>query len=108
MKEILAFCALVFVVLTGLLWYLQGTDFLLYKVFAPQYEQVRHDTFKESQAYNDGMVNELAKMRADYEGAKSEGHKQALADLILHRASQYDETRLPPDLRAFIASLRRR
>jgi len=83
----------------------QGIHFFLYKVFSPKYEQVRHDTFKQSQAYNDGMIQELQAMRLDYVKA-SPAHKEALTSIMLHRTAHYDLDRLPPDLRAFVADLR--
>ena len=93
------------VFVTGLCWIAQGSDFYLYKLFAPKYEQVRHDTFKQSQAYNDGMATELQNMEFEYLQAKPE-QKAALASIILHRAASYDENRLPADLRSFVDQLR--
>lgn len=102
----IALGVLVLMALVAVTWVVQGNDFFLYKTFAPKYEQVRHDTFKQSQAYNDGMANELYKMRSEYASAKDDQTRDAIADMILHRASQYDTTRLPRDLQAFIIKLR--
>jgi len=93
------------VVILGLSWVTQGNDFFLYKVFAPQYEQVRRETFEESKAYNQGMIQELQNMQFEYVKA-DDGHKAALADLILHRAADYPAERMPVDLRAFIHGLK--
>ncbi len=95
----------VLAVMLGLVWILQGNDFFLYKVFAPKYEQVRRETFEQSKAYNQGMIQELQNMQFQYEQANPE-QKDALASIILHRVADYDETKLPPDLRAFIQKLR--
>lgn len=89
-----------------LMWVLTGNDFFLYKVFAPKYEQVRRETFEQSKAYNQGMVQELQNMQFEYAKATKE-QQHALAAIILHRAADYDERQLPPDLRGFIAGLRR-
>lgn len=94
-----------FVVLMGVGWLVQGNDFFLYKVFAPKYEAVRRETFEQSKAYNEGMVQELQNMQFEYVKASPE-HKQALASVILHRVAQYDVNKLPPDLRAFVEQLR--
>ena len=94
------------VVLLGLAWAFQGNDFFLYKVFAPKYEQVRRETFEQSKAYNQGTIQELQNMQFEYVKATPE-QRQALGSLILHRAADYDETRMPPDLRAFVDGLRR-
>lgn len=34
-------------------------SYLAYSFYAPGYEQVRYNTFKQSQAYNDGMIRDL-------------------------------------------------
>lgn len=96
---------IVLAVMLGLVWILQENDFSQYKYFAPKYEQVRRETFEQSKAYNQGMVQELQNMQFQYEQAKPE-QKDALASIILHRVADYDETKLPPDLRAFIQKLR--
>jgi hypothetical protein len=93
------------VALLGLTWVFQGNDFLLYRFFAPKEEAVRRNTFEQSKAYNQGMIQELQNMQFQYVQADKE-HKAALASIILHRAADYDENRLPPDLASFIDSLR--
>src|SRR5258708_11822698 len=89
----------------GAAWLIQGEDFILYRTFAPKYEQVRRETFEQSKAYNQGMVQELQNMEFEYAKASPE-QKGALASLILHRAADYDSSRLPPDLRSFVERLR--
>jgi hypothetical protein len=92
--------------LLGLVWVLQGNDFFLYKAFAPRYEQTRRQVFEQSKAYNQGMIQELQNMQFEYEQADA-AHRAALGSIILHRAADYDEARLPSDLQTFIAGLRR-
>lgn len=87
-------------------WIIQGQDFFLFKFFAPKYELVRRETFERSKAYNQGMIQELEHMRFDYVKA-DEKHKTALSSIILHRASDYDESKMPSELRQFIGQLRR-
>ncbi len=89
----------------GLTWIFQGNDFFLYKAFAPKYEQVRRETFEESKAYNQGMIQELQNMQFQYEQADPE-HKSALASIILHRAADYPLEKMPEDLRSFIEKLK--
>ena len=91
--------------LLGLTWVFTGNDFFLYRFFAPKEEAVRRQVFEQSKAYNQGMVQELQNMEFEY--VKSgPNEKAALASIILHRAADYDEDKLPPDLRAFIDGLR--
>lgn len=97
---------LALILMLGLTWVVQGNGFFLYKVFAPKYEQVRRETFEETKSYNQGMVQELQNMQFQYVQAKPE-QKATLASIILHRVADYDGERLPPDLREFIAQLRR-
>lgn len=91
--------------LIALGWIGEANGLFMTKVFAPRYEQVRRQTFEQSKAYNQGMIQELQNMQFQYEQADS-GHKAALADIILHRAADYDENQLPTDLRSFITSLK--
>ena len=97
---------LVVIGLLGVTWLAQGNDFSLYRYFAPKYEQVRRDTFEQSKAYRQGMVQELQNMQFEYAKAQPD-QRAALASIILHRAADFDETVLPPDLRQFVAQLRR-
>jgi hypothetical protein len=79
-------------------------SYLAYAFYAPRYEQVRYDTFKQSQAYNDGMIRDLQDLKRDYISANDE-QKAALKALTIHRFSVYEINRLPPDLQAFYYSL---
>lgn len=108
MREVMTWVAgiaLALAVLLGITWAVQGNDFFLYKTFAPMYEQVRRETFEQSKAYNQGMVQELQNMQFEYEKASPES-QPALRKIILHRAADYDEARLPVDLRTFIQRLK--
>lgn len=108
MKNLCVRCTAAVFVTAGLVavpWIVQGNDFFLYKVFAPKYEAVRRETFEESKAYRQGMVQELQNMRFQYVQA-DEGHKDALASIILHRTADFDVAQLPVDLRQFVVQLR--
>ncbi len=91
--------------LLGLTWVFQGNQFFLYRYWAPREEAVRREVFEQSKAYNQGMIQELQNMQFEYVKADP-AHKSALASIILHRAADYDEAKLPPDLRAFIKGLK--
>lgn len=100
-------CALVLIVVVFLAlgFLFQGADFFLYSTFAPKYEKARRETFEESKAYRQGMVQEMQNMQFQYEQASKE-HKEALSSLILHRAADFKEEDMPRDLSVFIHSLR--
>ena len=90
----------------GLSWIVTGNAVALFRYFAPQVEQVRRETFEQSKAYRQGMVQELQNMRFQYEQAEPE-HRAALRAVILRRAVDMPDDALTADLRAFVASLRR-
>jgi len=85
-------------------WVFTANDLALNKVFMPAQEQVRHDTFKQSQAYRDGMVTELENMQMEYVQADA-AHKPALAAIILHRAASVNRADLTPELRSFLQEI---
>jgi len=87
-------------------WAFQGNDFFMAKVFMPQYEQVRRDTFKQSQAYNEGMAQDIYDMEKDYIKATDPVIKSGLKDLILHKVAGYELKMFPSDLRTFIINLK--
>ena len=80
-------------------------SYMTYAFYAPKYEQVRYNTFKESQAYNDGMLRDLQDLQMEYMKANDE-QKAALKAIVLHRFAVYDVDRLPVDLRQFYQSIR--
>jgi hypothetical protein len=86
-------------------WFIQGSDFFMYKYFAPRTEQVRRETFEQSKAYNEGTAQELRRMQLEYVKATPE-QKAALASIILHQMAGYDEEKLPYDLREFLRSIK--
>jgi hypothetical protein len=96
---------LVLVCILGLGWVISANDLALTSFFAPKQEAVRRKTFEQSKAFNQGMIQELQNMQFQYVQAKPE-QQAVLASIILHRAADYDEDQLPPDLRVFIAGLR--
>src|SRR3989338_542614 len=96
------------VAILALSWVVMGNDFFLYQYFAPKREAVRRQVLEQTKSYNEGMVQELQNMQFDYVRA-DESHKAALADIILHRAANYDldDSRVPTSLRDFVQNLRR-
>lgn len=99
----------VLVLFTLLGWFFAGNDFFMFKYFAPKVEQVRRETFEQSKAYNQGMIQELQNMQFEYIQADSI-HKAMLSSTILHRAADYDMEKLKtasPDLYDFIQKLKK-
>ncbi len=93
------------VIVTAIGFMTRGFGLISEKVFAPAQEQVRHDVFKESQSYRDGMANELDKMYLEYQKADEAG-KAALRSVALHKVASFDVGKLPAHLQAFVNDLR--
>lgn len=108
MKDVLKALAAILMILFmvfGVMWIIEGNAFFMYKFFAPKQEQVRHEVYENSAAFNEGMAREIRSMQYDY--AKSTpSQKDAIATMILHRVDGYDDTQFPADVRAFVHQLR--
>jgi hypothetical protein len=103
-KAVGGFLAFILVLLV-LTWVIQGNEFFMYQYFAPRQAAVERRVFEETKSYNQGMIQELQNMQFQYVQAKPE-QQAILASIILHRTADYDISKLPPDLRSFVLSLR--
>jgi hypothetical protein len=93
------------VIVLGIAWIATGSDFFLAKVFSPKMEQVRQDTFKNSQAYNEGMAKDIESIESDYIQATDPQVKAGLKGVIKQKLAGYDTTKFSPDLQKFLKSL---
>jgi len=73
--------------------------------FNPKMEQVRRNTFEQSQSYNDGMTRDLENIMLQYSKA-SDTEKAALRAVALHRFSVYPSEKLTPEMRTFYNNLK--
>lgn len=89
----------------ALTWIAQGNEFFLYQFFAPRQAAVERKVFEQTKSYNQGMLQELENMEFQYMQA-TPVQQAALADIILHRAADFPEENLTPELRSFISKLR--
>ena len=108
MKELFVTIATIvgiLILILGMTWLFQGNDFFMYKYFAPKYENTRREVFENTKSYNQGMIQELENMEFEYIKADS-NHQYALASIILHRAADFPQDKLPYDLKVFINGLR--
>lgn len=106
--KMLMAAVVVIVVLTGFAWMVQGSDFILYKYWAPKYEQVQRETFEQTRSFNQGMIQELESMQIQYLHEKDPKAREALAAVILHRVSGYnmEDPDVPQTLKTFIYQLK--
>jgi hypothetical protein len=92
------------VVIFGIGWVVRANFFAQEKVFAPQEEALRRETFEQSKAYNQGLAQEIQGMQFEYVKATPD-QRAAMRSIILHRVADYDVSRFPADTRKFIESL---
>jgi hypothetical protein len=95
------------VALFGLTWAIQGNQFFLYKVFAPQMEEARREVFENTKSYQQGTIQNLRRMQEEYVTADTQ-HQGALASIILHTAADFPEADMPADIKAFVSELKRK
>jgi hypothetical protein len=103
MKEI-GIGLLAIVALIALGWLLTGNSLVMQKVFAPAREQVRRETFEESKAYRDGVIQEIRAMQFEYLKA-DDAHKAAMGAVIRHKLAGFPADALPSDLQQFVLEL---
>ena len=96
---------LILALVVGLGWLLKLNGFMSYQFFAPKVVAVQNQVFHESQAYTDGMANDMADLRLQYLMAKDAGSKDAIRAVILQRFASYPKDRLSPELRDFYNTL---
>ena len=72
---------LVLIICTGITWAIQGSDFILYRFWAPKYASVQRDVFEQTPSYVRGNEQEVLSRKLEYDKAKAEG-KTAVADAI--------------------------
>ena len=76
------------------------------KFFAPKHEAVRREVFKETRSYNEAKLQQLSKYRLEYLRSTSETEKAALASTIRHTFAEYDESKLPHELKKFLYDIK--
>ncbi len=85
-------------------FFILGSNFFLYKFWAPKYRNVQRQVFEQSQSYVQGKNTYISRLRLQYEVAE-ERQKQALRRLILSEAETISRENLTSTNRAFINSL---
>ena len=103
-KAFAGFFLVFFVLATVGGWVAQGNEFFLYKVFAPQYEQVRRETFEQSRAYNAGTIMNIRAAQGNYITAPPD-RRAGLASVIVLQYADYPVESLPKDLQNFMRCL---
>ncbi len=84
-----------------------GGDLAIYKFWAPKQENARRQVFENTQSYVEGKIQAISQERLAYENAAPGSSQQSsLRTMIISEASTVDNSKLPPDLQAFISRLK--
>ena len=85
----------------------QGTDFFLYKVFAPKYENVRREVYENTDSYIAGHNQDLVKFRLEYMREKDPAGRTAIQMTIVQEFANFDESKIKdPELRGFLHQMK--
>lgn len=74
--------------------------------YTPLQEKIRHDTFEQSQSYNEGMIRQLSELRDQYNTTSDATAKAGIKATFIHQVEGYPN-QLPADLQAFYDQLQR-
>jgi hypothetical protein len=104
MKEILGAVSAVAAII-ALTWAGTYHDVIFRSVFAPKHEQIRRDTYVQSESHVRGTILDLQKRQIEYLKEKDPATKEALASIIRQTASQVPAQLLPPQLQSFLSEI---
>jgi hypothetical protein len=108
MKELLAcfigIILLVFVCI-GLGFFAQGTNFFMYKYWAPKYANVERQVYEGTNSYHRGNAMEMQKLQMEYNAAPAD-QKDTLGTIILDKSANWDIKDFPPQSQQFLDKLR--
>lgn len=103
--KIIGYALLALLVIYGLGFLATGGDLAIYKYWAPKQAAAERQVFEQTPSFVHGKIEYLTRLRFEYQNATG-AQKQGIAQLILDEASTVDNSQLPPDLQAFIQSLK--
>lgn len=81
------------------------TQLFMREYFGVWEQNIETKIYKETEMYNEGKIQELAKARLEYQQADETG-KKAVASMIRHRFADYDSDYLPDGLAQFLNKIR--
>lgn len=87
----------------------QGTDFFMYKFWAPKYAGVQRDVFENTPSYVRGNIQELNNRIMEYDRCKAQGKDKEAAMLgtnILQYASGLNQEQFPQDIKDSLSKIR--
>ncbi len=94
-------------VMYGLGFVATGGDLAIYRFWAPKMENAKREVFENTQSYVQGKTEYLIRLRFQYQQAEVGSAQQAsLRSLIVSEAALVDNSKLPPDLQAFVNQMK--
>lgn len=76
-----------------------------FKFIEPKKEGVRREIFLNTRSYLEGKKQDLIKLRLEYLKAGEE-EKEYLKNTIIHMFAEYDEEKLPGELKSFLKKIK--
>lgn len=81
------------------------TDILFTKTVGKAQQNANREVFEQTQSYVEGKRQELTKYRLEYMQSKTAQDSNAIKMTILQDFANFDNTKLPPELKSFLESL---
>jgi|SRR5579862_1751116 len=94
------------IVLIALMFVFGWTGVFYTKTVGKAQENARRQVFEQTQSYVEGKRQELTKYRLEYLRSKDTADKQAIRATIVQSFANFDETKLPEDLRGFLDQMK--
>jgi hypothetical protein len=89
----------------GLGFLATGGDLAIYRFWAPKQANAQRVVFENTQSYVQGKQEYISRLRYQYQAAEPGAGKDALRTLILSEAANVDNSKLSPDVQAFLRSI---
>lgn len=90
---------------TSIAFFTGNLNLLMKEYFGVRSQNIETRIYKETEMYNEGKIQELAKAKLEYEQADPVGQK-AIGSMIRHRFADYESDRLPDGLAQFLTQIR--
>lgn len=100
MKE--ALLAAIVALIVGVLAYF-GPD--IYEHFGTRYASADREIFENSKPFIHGTVENLARLRLQYETSTNDNHRSAIRTMVITQTATLDKSQLPNDLQMWVDSL---
>ena len=73
--------------------------------FGKRYADADREIFEKSKPFIHGSVENLARLKMQYELAENENHKKAIKNMVITQTATLDKSQLPSELQLWIQSL---